>query len=275
MTLPKLELTPRALLAELIGTFILATIVITVANPIIIGFALIVLVFGFGYASGAHLNPAVTIGLWSIRRFEGVKIPFYIAMQFLGAVLALLITQAFQGGNYGISFASFGQLDVKILVAELLGTAVFVFAFAAAVHREYIESAKAVCIGLALLTGLAVGGGLLGMATQAASTSSTASTSRIAKIDGAILNPAIALASSEKSDQQNQLSQLGSTQAPASTKRPASRFTLETIIGGLVGGALGANIYMLVAGVNPFQRRQTVTTRVTRVVKKGSKKSKK
>lgn len=275
MTLSNLDLQPRALLAELLGTFFLALIVVTVANPIIIGFALIVLTFGLGLASGAHLNPAVTFGLWSVRKFAGIKVPFYLAMQFLGAVLALLVTQAYQAGSYGISFASFGQFDAKILIAELLGAVIFVFAFTAAVHEEFILSAKSVCVGLALLTGLAVGGGLLGTAAQSAASTSATSAPRITKIDGAVINPAIALATSEKSDQQSQLSQTSSTTAAASTKRPASRFTLETLIGGIVGGALGANLYMAIAGVNPFRKKETVATKVTRVFKKGTKKVKK
>lgn len=272
MALSKLDLQPRVLLAELLGTFLLTLIVVTVANPIIIGFALIVLVFGFSFVSGAHLNPAITVGLWSVRRFAGNKVPFYLAMQFLGAVLALLLTQAFQSGSYGISFASFGQFDAKILIAELLGTAMFAFAFTAALQRGFIENAKAVCIGLGLLTGLAVGGGLLGVAAQNASTTSATNMPRVAKVDGAILNPAIALAATEKTDQQNQLSQIGSTQAPASTKRPASRFTLETLVGGFVGGALGAHLFMAVAGINPF-RKETVGAKVTRVFKKGTSKT--
>jgi glycerol uptake facilitator-like aquaporin len=272
MTLPKLDLRPRVLLAELFGTFVLTTIVVTVANPIIIGFAVVVLVYALYAASGAHLNPAVTIGLWTIRRFEGVKVPFYLAMQFLGAVLALLLTQAYQTNGYGISFASFGQFDAKILVAELLGTAVFVFAFASAVQKDLLDNMKSVAIGLALLTGLAVGGGLLGVAAQNATSATATSTPRIAKIDGAVLNPAVALASSEKSDQQSQLQQTSATTAPATEKRPASRFTLETLVGGVLGGTVGANLAMAVAGVNPFSRgdRRPATKVTTRVVKKSS-----
>jgi aquaporin Z len=269
MTLPKLDLRPRVLLAELFGTFVLTTIVVTVANPIIIGFAVVVLVYALYAVSGSHLNPAVTIGLWTVRRFDGIKVPFYLAMQFLGAVLALLLTQAYQSNGYGISFASFGQFDAKILVAELLGTAVFVFAFASAVQKDLLDNVKSVAIGLALLTGLAVGGGLLGVAAQNATSSAANSTPRIAKIDGAVLNPAIALASSEKSDQQNQLQQTGATTAPANEKRPSSRFTLETLVGGVLGGALGANLAMVIAGVNPFSRNdRRSAVKVTKVTRK-------
>ena len=125
MKLKNLNLQPMALLAELVGTFILATVAITVANPIIVGFTLLVLVIALGSVSGAHVNPAVTFPLWAARKLDGKKVPFYWVMQFAGAVLALLVAQWFQGANHSISFASFGSFDSKIFVAELVGTAVF------------------------------------------------------------------------------------------------------------------------------------------------------
>lgn len=277
MKLKNVSLTPGALLAELFGTFVLATVVITVANPIIVGFTLVVLVLAMGAVSGAHLNPAISFGLWSIRKLEGIKLPFYWAMQLLGAVLALLLSQFYQSGGYGISFASFGQMDAKLLVAELIGTAVFAFAVAAAVSRKELDSAKAFCVGLGLLTGLAVGGGLLGVAAQSLTTSSNAAQSRVAKVDGVMLNPAIALAASEKDDQSSQLQQQlgGATQDSKDNKQPASRFTLETVIGGLVGGALGMHLFMLIIGENPFKKKESVSAKVTNVFKKGKKEVKK
>jgi glycerol uptake facilitator-like aquaporin len=235
-------------------------------------------VLAVGSVSGAHVNPAITFGLWSIKKLEGIKVPFYWAMQLAGALLALLVSQFYQGGSYGISFASFGSLDGKIFLAELLGTAVFAFAVAAACQRAVLDSAKALAIGLALLTGLAVGGGLLGQAVQNASTSTTTKEApRVTKVDGAVLNPAIALAATEKSDQQNSMQSLTGQAAPESNKKPASRLTWETLLGALLGGAIGMNLFMLVAGeaVNPFKKKETVTTKVTAVFKKGQKEVKK
>ncbi len=276
MKAKNLNLQPTVLLAELVGTFILTTVAITVANPIIVGFTLVTLVIALGAISGAHVNPAITFGLWSIRKLEGIKVPFYWAMQLVGALLALLVSQLYQGTGYGISFASFNSFDGKILLAELLGTAVFAFAVAAAYRRDLvdtIDSAKALCVGLALLTGLAVGGGLLGQAAQNLTASSNANeTPRISKIDGAILNPAIALASTEKNAQQDQLQSLGGTQADTtSKKKAASRLSWETLLGGLLGGAIGMNLFMATAGVNPFKKDESVKAKVTNVFKKGKK----
>lgn len=272
MKVKNVDLQPGTLLAELVGTFILATVAVTVANPIIVGFTLVVLVLAIGSISGAHVNPAITFGLWSTRKLEGIKVPFYWAMQFAGALLALLVSQLYKGSGFGISFASFNSLDTKILFAELIGMSVFAFAVAAACQRKELDAAKAFCIGLGLLTGLAVSGGLLGQAVQNVGVSSAQQAApRVAQVDGAILNPAIALAATEKSDQQNALGSLTGQADNASTSTPASRLTWETIIGGLVGGAIGMNLYLVTAGENPFRKKKTVGAKVTAVFKKGKK----
>lgn len=276
MKLKNLSLQPTALLGELLGTFTLALVALSIGQPLVVGFALVVLVLGLGAISGAHLNPAVTFGLWSVRKIEGVKVPFYWAMQIAGALIALLVVQFFKGSDYGLSLASFGSFDAKLVIAEVIGAAIFTFAIAAAVDRKLADAAKSIGIGFALMTGLFVGGGLLSLAAQSSSTQSAddKSVPRATKVDGVVLNPAIALALTEKEEQQSQLQSL-SGQAPApATEAPASRFTLETTLGALLGGAIGMNLYMVAAGVNPFEKKG-VKAKVTAVFKKGKKEIKK
>ena len=55
------------------------------------GFGVMVAVYAVGSFSGAHLNPAVTIGLASIGKFAWAKVPVYIAAQLLGALLGAAI----------------------------------------------------------------------------------------------------------------------------------------------------------------------------------------
>ncbi|PWU21654.1 MAG: aquaporin [Verrucomicrobia bacterium] len=88
--------------AELIGTFALVfagtgAIVInevsggTVTHVgIALTFGLIVLamVYSFGDISGAHLNPAVTLGFFAARRLSAREIPLYLSGQLLGAIAA-------------------------------------------------------------------------------------------------------------------------------------------------------------------------------------------
>ncbi len=273
MKIKNINIEPTALLAEVLGTFVLATVVLTIGQPLLVGLTLVVLVFAISSISGAHVNPVVTFGLWSIKKFEGVKVPFYWAAQFSGALFALVAFQLYKGQDLALSLGSFSKFDTKILVAELIGAAIFTFAVASVIHRNQPESTRAAAIGLALMVGLYAGGGLLNQAAQNADPTAK-ETPRVANVDGVVLNPAIALAATEKGDQAQQLGSLGGEQ-PKDDKTPASRLTLETIVGGLVGGAIGANLFMVLAGANPFAKKQTVATKVTKVVKKSVKKVKK
>src|SRR6516162_852652 len=92
----------RRLAAELLGTFALVfagtgAIVINEASGgtvthvgIALTFGLVVLamIYAVGDVSGAHLNPAVTLGFFVARRFEGRWVAPYIASQCAGALLA-------------------------------------------------------------------------------------------------------------------------------------------------------------------------------------------
>jgi len=92
----------RKLIAEFIGTFALVfagtgAIVINDVSQgaithvgIALTFGLIVLamIYTLGDISGAHLNPAVSIGFWVARRFPGSALGLYVASQIAGALTA-------------------------------------------------------------------------------------------------------------------------------------------------------------------------------------------
>jgi aquaporin Z len=94
-------------MAEFVGTFVLvlggcgsavfAAVFPDKSNTLGIGFVGVALAFGLtvltmayaiGHISGCHLNPAVSFGLWSAKRFPGSELLPYIAAQVLGAVVA-------------------------------------------------------------------------------------------------------------------------------------------------------------------------------------------
>ncbi len=52
------------------------------------GLIVMVIIYAIGGLSGAHLNPAVTIGLAVIKKFDIKQVPGYIVAQLLGALLA-------------------------------------------------------------------------------------------------------------------------------------------------------------------------------------------
>lgn len=98
---------PSALIAELIGTFILTGAFIAlftggVSGTIGIALVLIALVIMFGVISRAHFNPAITIAMWANRKMSGVKTILYIAMQVVGAMLAFLVFKAIFAATNGV-----------------------------------------------------------------------------------------------------------------------------------------------------------------------------
>jgi aquaporin NIP len=88
--------------AEILGTFALVfagtgAIVIDqfsggaithVGVALTFGLIVLAMIYTIGDISGAHLNPAVTIGFWAARRLPGRDVFPYITSQFIGAILA-------------------------------------------------------------------------------------------------------------------------------------------------------------------------------------------
>jgi glycerol uptake facilitator protein len=118
------------------------------------GMAVFVAVWCVGEASGAHLNPAVTIGLWSAGKFAGGKLLGYVAAQlaggFVGAALVLLFywDHYRTSDNPGDKLATFCTApairNTPInLFGEMLGTAVLVLAVLLAVQPSVSMVAEA------------------------------------------------------------------------------------------------------------------------------------
>jgi aquaporin Z len=96
--------TGRQAAAEFLGTFWLvfagtgaAVLAAAVGNngigwigvALAFGLTVVTMAYAVGHISGAHFNPAITIGLWAGGRFPAAKILVYIIAQVLGAEPAL------------------------------------------------------------------------------------------------------------------------------------------------------------------------------------------
>jgi glycerol uptake facilitator-like aquaporin len=85
------NLPTQALMMEFVGTFFLVLIVAFTGNPLAIGVGLMALVYMGAAASGAHFNPAITLGLYlngSIRKRTAVQ---YAAVQLAAAFVAAAV----------------------------------------------------------------------------------------------------------------------------------------------------------------------------------------
>jgi len=120
-------------ITEAIGTFFLVlTIGCTVINsgvgviaPLAIGSALMVMIFAGGHVSGAHYNPAVTLGVLVRGRIKGADAIAYMISQVIGAALATVAVQYLKGGlpAHPAMIGNVGQA----LAAEFLFTFALVY----------------------------------------------------------------------------------------------------------------------------------------------------
>ncbi|MEO7360399.1 MAG: aquaporin [Gemmatimonadaceae bacterium] len=166
----------RAYVAEVIGTAILVLIgpgaAMVAASTHAFGHAGVALAFGLvitmlvaalGTISGAHLNPAVTIAFWSVRRFPLQSVLPYIAAQCVGAIAASFALRWILGpvGKLG---ATLPALDLPRAFAVEAGySAILAFIICAVATDERIpRSAPPFVIGATVFAGALVTGPLTG-----------------------------------------------------------------------------------------------------------------
>jgi aquaporin Z len=176
----------RILVAELIGTMILilggpGTVIFGQFLGFNIGVLGVALAFGlsllcaaylFGHISGCHINPAVTMGMWALKRTEGKDVPAYLVGQILGAAIGAFIIWAIleTGDNTGtgqlkklsrealFGGASNGFADHSpsgfafwaVVITEVVFTALFILVIAGTTRSSAIAGFAGNPIGLML-----------------------------------------------------------------------------------------------------------------------------
>ncbi|MFO1120339.1 MAG: aquaporin Z [Rhodospirillales bacterium] len=163
--------------AEFLGTFWLVfggcgSAVLAAAFPTLgIGFTGVALAFGLtvltmayavGHISGAHFNPAVTIGLWAGGRFPASDIVPYIAVQVIGGIAAAGVLYLIASGKAGFDLAggfasngygahSPGGYELSsALIAEVVLTFFFLQVILGSTHGRAPAGFAPLAIGLAL-----------------------------------------------------------------------------------------------------------------------------
>jgi aquaporin Z len=163
-------------IAELVGTFILVlfgcgTAVVAgdkvgiVGIAFAFGFALIAAAYGIGPISGCHINPAVSLGVWTAGRMSVKDMLGYWVGQFLGAILAawvLAIIVGGVGGGYNIGASGLGQdgwgagyqggYDMhSAIVFEFVATFIFVIVILGSTQKSAPTGFAGMAIGITLV----------------------------------------------------------------------------------------------------------------------------
>ncbi len=135
------------------------------------GMAVFVAVFTVAAFSGAHINPAVTVGLAIAGKFDWAMVPLYIIAQFLGAFIGSFLVWLFYRQHFGLT----EDKDLKLacfctgpairdpianVICETIGTFLLVFAVLfLAVSIFGLGALDALPVGLLVLAiGLSLGG---------------------------------------------------------------------------------------------------------------------
>lgn len=161
--------------AEFIGTFWLVlggcgSAVLAAAFPAVgigllgvalaFGLTVLTMVYSLGPISGAHLNPAVSIGLWIGGRFNIKELLPYIAAQILGAIAAAAVLYVIATGNGntigGFAANGYGEHSpggynlVSALVCEIVMTFMFLIIILGATDERAPKGFAGIAIGLGL-----------------------------------------------------------------------------------------------------------------------------
>jgi MIP family channel proteins len=182
-----------AAIAELVGTFILVfggtavAVAAILARPtagpaydslavaLAFGLVLAAVVAAVGHVSGAHVNPAVTLGMAVAKKFPWNYAPVYIGAQLVGAVLAALATWLAFGGparseaKLAATYPAQGVGDLQAFIVEVLITFILVFVVMAVATDDRAPAAIApIAVGFALAVGVFIAGPVTGGAVNPA-----------------------------------------------------------------------------------------------------------
>lgn len=160
----------KKFLAEVIGTFILVlfgcgSAVLMGAQigmlgiSLAFGLAIVAAAYGLGAISGAHLNPAVSLGMVAAGRMSVSDCGVYIVAQVIGAVLGAAVVLVIASGQAGYDLATNGlgqngfgpgYLGEYSLMAALTFEVVMTFVFVTVILGATASGAPAAMAGLAI-----------------------------------------------------------------------------------------------------------------------------
>jgi MIP family channel proteins len=148
----------------------------SLAVALAFGLALAIVVAALGHVSGAHVNPAVTVGMAATGKFPWNYVPHYVGAQLVGAVLGALATWVSFGGvgarseaNLAATYPARGVGDLQAFIVEVLITFILVFVVMAVATDGRAPAAIApIAVGFALAVGVFIAGPVTGGAVNPA-----------------------------------------------------------------------------------------------------------
>lgn len=231
------DVNPVALVAEMIGTFMLTFAVLVAAKfaaggaqlvqqnplagglesvpvyfisvPLIAAFTVGLGVMTLGKFSGGHFNPGISFGMWTAKKIRTAPAVAYILVQLLGAFAAFGVMQLFVPEVTALTFSNAEAW--KIFAAEALGMFVFAFGVSAAVSEERSTFEAGFMVGASLFLGLVFTGVVAG---------------------AGFLNPAVFM---------------------ATVRESLADLSLGPVFGPLVGATLGVAVYNLLQDPNSLK----------------------
>ncbi|EHK9547958.1 aquaporin Z [Vibrio alginolyticus] len=127
------------------------------------GLTVLTMAFAIGHISGCHLNPAVTVGLWTGGRFETKDVAPYIISQVIGGLIAGGVLYVIASGQAGFDvvgsgFAANGYGEhspgqysmIAALVTEAVMTMMFLIVIMGATDKRAPQGFAPIAIGLCL-----------------------------------------------------------------------------------------------------------------------------
>jgi glycerol uptake facilitator-like aquaporin len=149
------------LVAEFLGTGLLAMVALVMTETTAVSYfvatslalTIAVIVVFFGGVSGAHVNPAVTFGMWTARKISTLRAVGYIVAQFLGALGTWQLFQYLADKSLPAKATTY---STHILIAEAVGTAILAMGVTAAVTRGLDAAQSALTVAAAIFTGVLV-----------------------------------------------------------------------------------------------------------------------
>ncbi len=150
------------LVAEFLGTGVLTLLVLSVQRStigvpffvaLIAGLVFIVTIFMFADISGAYLNPAIVVGLWTARKVSTLRGILLVAVELLGAWVAYYVYTYFV--NTSLTNIG-GHFTGRTLAAEAVATGILALVWGAATFGKWSKNVKAPAVGVAVVVAMVV-----------------------------------------------------------------------------------------------------------------------